>query len=56
MASLELGDKYLKTVLNFLGICNYTTIAAEFLDVIGIDVEAAVNKAIGEAKEAAASF
>lgn len=56
MASFEMGDKYLKNVLTFLGVCEYKTIAAEMLDVVGFDIEKEVNRAIAEAKEAAASF
>jgi FMN-dependent NADH-azoreductase len=56
MATLEMGDKYLRTILGFLGICDFTTIAAELLDVIGVDVEDILNKAISQAKEIAASF
>ncbi|MDF2566704.1 MAG: Acyl carrier protein phosphodiesterase [Oscillospiraceae bacterium] len=56
MATLEMGDKYLKNILGFLGICDYTTIAAEMLDVIGADVEDIINKAIKNAQEVAKSF
>lgn len=56
MASIELGDRYLKTILGFLGITDYTTIAAELLDVIGADVDGIVAKQIEQAKKAAAAF
>ena len=56
MATLEMGDKYLRTILGFLGICDFTTIAAEKLDVIGTDVEDVLNKAIQQAQQAAATF
>ncbi|RIE13501.1 FMN-dependent NADH-azoreductase [Candidatus Cryosericum hinesii] len=56
MATLEMGDKYLRTILGFLGICDFTTIAAEELDVIGTDVEDVLNKAIQQAQQAAATF
>jgi len=56
MASLEMGDKYLRTILGFLGICNFTTIAAELLDVIGVDVDSIVDKSIEQAQIAAATF
>jgi len=56
MASLEMGDKYLRTILGFLGITDFTTIAAENLDVIGVDVKAELNKAITKANEVAMSF
>ena len=56
MASLEMGDKYLRTILGFLGICNFTTIAAELLDVIGADVAGIVDLSKEEARSAAAAF
>ena len=56
MATLEMGDKYLRTILGFLGICNFTTIAAEMLDVIGADVDGIVNKSIEQAQIAARTF
>lgn len=48
-AEFEMGDRYIRTLLRFLGITDYTTISAENLDVIGMDVEAIVGKAIEEA-------
>lgn len=55
-ASWELGDKYLKTILGFLGITDYTTIAANSLDVVGVDKEAVISKAISEARQIAEKF
>ena len=55
-AAFEMGDRYLRTILGFLGITDVTTITAEALDVIGMDVAAVVGKAIEEAKKTAASF
>lgn len=55
-ASFEMGDKYLRTILGFLGITDFSTIAAEGLDVIGIDVDAIVGEAITSAKELAKKF
>jgi len=55
-AAYEMGDRYLRTILGFLGICNIQTIAAEMLDVIGVDAEAVVADTIEQAKTAAASF
>jgi FMN-dependent NADH-azoreductase len=55
-ASFEMGDRYLKTIFSFLGITDFTTIAANGLDVIGNDVEAIVGEAISSAKEAAKRF
>jgi FMN-dependent NADH-azoreductase len=55
-ASWEMGDKYLRTVMGFLGITDFTTISANSLDVIGTNVDAIVNKAIKEAEELAKTF
>ncbi|QAA34466.1 FMN-dependent NADH-azoreductase [Clostridium manihotivorum] len=55
-AAFEMGDRYLRTILGFLGITDFTTIAAEMLDVIGQDVDAIVGDAINKAKEAAKTF
>ncbi len=52
----EMGDRYLRTIFGFLGITDFTTIAAEGLDVSGIDVNAVVNNVIKEAQEAAKNF
>lgn len=56
MASFEMGDRYLRTILGFLGATDYTTIAANGLDVIGNDVDAIINNAITKAKEVAQTF
>lgn len=56
LSTLEMGDKYLRTILGFLGICDFTTIAAEKLDVIGTDVEEVLSKAIQQAQQAATTF
>jgi len=52
----EHGNSYIKTMLNFFGIEDYKCVSASKLDIIGMDVEAIVNKAIEEAKELAKSF
>lgn len=56
MADYEMGDRYLKTILGFLGITDYTTIAAENLDVVGQDVEAIIGNAIKQAEDLAKNF
>lgn len=53
---LEMGDKYLRTILGFLGIHDFNTIAAENLDIVGADVEGIVAEAINKANEAAKTF
>ena len=55
-ASFEMGDRYLRTILGFLGITDFTTISADGLDVIGNDVDAIIGKAIMEAKGKAKNF
>ncbi|MGD0340118.1 MAG: FMN-dependent NADH-azoreductase [Bacteroidales bacterium] len=56
LASWEMGDKYLRTILGFLGVTDFITIAVNSLDVIGQDVEALVNKAISKAQAVAKTF
>ncbi|CAA7600210.1 Flavoprotein-like domain [Acididesulfobacillus acetoxydans] len=56
MATLEMGDKYLRTILGFFGITDFTTIVAEMLDVIGVGIEDILNKTVSRAKEVAAIF
>ena len=41
-----MGDRYLKTIFGFMGITDFTTIAADKLDVIGEDVNAIVENTI----------
>jgi FMN-dependent NADH-azoreductase len=55
-SSYEMGDRYLRTILGFLGITDFITISADNLDVIGNDVDAIVSKAIKDAQEKAKSF
>lgn len=55
-AALEMGDRYIRTILGFLGITDYTVISANNLDIIGADVDAIVERAIREAENLAKSF
>ncbi|MPN57642.1 FMN-dependent NADH-azoreductase [bioreactor metagenome] len=55
-SNFEMGDRYLRTLMAFLGIRDFTTIDANGLDVIGNDVEAIVNDAISRAVDLAATF
>ncbi len=55
-AALEMGDKYLRNILGFLGITDYTTISADMLDIIGVDVEGVVANAMKQAEELAKTF
>lgn len=55
-ADFEMGDKYLRTIFGFLGITDYTTIAADGLDIVENDADAIVEKAMIKAKEIAKTF
>lgn len=55
-AAYEMADRYLRTVLGFLGICEIETIAAEGLDIQGADVGSIVEQAKTRAAEIAKSF
>jgi FMN-dependent NADH-azoreductase len=51
----EMGDKYLRTIFGFLGITDFTTIAADNMDV-GQDTETIIAGAITKAQELAQTF
>ncbi|MDF2820451.1 MAG: azoR2 [Clostridiales bacterium] len=55
-SSYEMGDRYLRTILGFLGITDFTTISAEELDVMGKDVDTILGNSITKAKEIANNF
>lgn len=55
-SNFEMGDRYLRTILGFLGITDFTTVSADNLDIMGQDVDAVVGKAINDAREKAKSF
>ncbi len=55
-SDFEMGDRYLRTLMGFLGIYDFTTISADGLDVIGNDVNAIVAEAIAKANDFAAVF
>ncbi|MGI6449490.1 MAG: FMN-dependent NADH-azoreductase [Desulfitobacteriia bacterium] len=52
----EMGDQYLRALFGFLGITDFTTIAAEMLDVVGTDVEGKLAEAIKKAQDKARNF
>ncbi|MBD7911908.1 MULTISPECIES: NAD(P)H-dependent oxidoreductase [Clostridium] len=52
----EMGDRYIRTILSFFGIEDIQTIAAENLDILGVDVEKNVNEGIDKARIIAQSF
>lgn len=55
-SAYEMGDRYLRTIFAFFGITDFTTISADNLDVMGIDVEAILGNAIKDAQEKAKNF
>lgn len=55
-SNFEMGERYLRTLLGFLGVVDFETIAADGLDVEGNDVQAIVNEAIGKAEALAEKF
>lgn len=55
-AAFEMGDRYLRTIFGFFGIADFTTIAADKLDVIGEDVELILENVINEAQKIAKEF
>ena len=54
--SYEMDGIYLRTMLNFFGVQDVETIAAENLDVAGQDVDKIVEDSISKAKEVAKNF
>lgn len=56
-AAFEMGDRYVKTILGFMGIEEVSTLSTELTGVLqGADLEASVNRSIEEVKKAAQSF
>jgi len=55
-SAYEMGDRYLRTIFGFFGITDFTTIAADGLDVIGNDVDKILEEALKDAKEQAINF
>lgn len=55
-AQYEMADRYLRTILGFLGISDIRTIAAEGLDLQGADARAIVDRTKKEAETVAKTF
>ncbi|WP_411169959.1 FMN-dependent NADH-azoreductase [Clostridium sp. MB05] len=55
-SQFEMGERYLRTILAFFGIKDVKSLAAESLDVYGMDVEKILSDTISEAKEIAKEF
>lgn len=54
--NLEMGERYVRTLLDFYGINDVESITAENLDVMGVDVEGILNKAMDKAVNIAKKF
>lgn len=54
--NIEMGERYIRTLLNFYGITDIESVTAENLDVMGVNVEEVVNKAIEKAVNLAKEF
>ncbi len=56
MESLEMADKYLRNILGFMGISDYTTIATDRLDIITEDTDALLKGTKDKAAKVALTF
>lgn len=56
MKDFEMGERYMKVILAFLGITNFKSIVAEGVDMSSIDTNKAVEDAIEKAKTLARNF
>lgn len=54
--SIEMDDRYLRTILGLFGVKDVTTIPVEGVDILGIDVVAKVNEAKEIAKNVVSEF
>ena len=54
--SLEMADKYLRNIFGFMGITDFTTIAADRLDVITEDTDKLLQEATNKAVKVAEAF
>lgn len=53
MESLEMADRYLRNIFGFMGVTDFTTVAADRLDVITENTDLILNNAIEEAEKVA---
>lgn len=56
MSNFEFGERYVKTILNFLGVTNYSAIFADGVDITGADIKQIVNTAVEKAQNLAEIF
>ncbi|WAM32723.1 NAD(P)H-dependent oxidoreductase [Caldicellulosiruptor naganoensis] len=55
-SDFEMANRYLKTILGFMGVEDFQTITAQRLDIVGEDVEKIMFTALKEAEEIAKRF
>ncbi len=55
-SDFEMGDRYLRTIMGFFGITDFTTIASETLDVVGSDVKGILEDSVSKAQAVAKDF
>ena len=55
-SDFEMANRYLKTILGFMGVVDFQTITAQRLDIVGEDVEKIISNALKEAEEIAKRF
>ncbi|ADQ46597.1 NAD(P)H dehydrogenase (quinone) [Caldicellulosiruptor kronotskyensis 2002] len=55
-SDFEMANRYLKTILGFMGVEDFQTITAQRLDIVGEDVEKIISNALKEAEEIAKGF
>lgn len=55
-SQFEMGERYLRTILSFFGIKDIKSVAAENLDVVGVDIDKILSDTIEEAKKIAKEF
>ncbi|GAA0721114.1 FMN-dependent NADH-azoreductase [Clostridium malenominatum] len=57
MKDYEMGERYLKTILGFMGVTDFTTISSELTNVLqGEELDKSINESIEEAKKFASRF
>lgn len=56
MSDFEMANRYVNTILSFMGVEDIKTIAAQRLDIQGEDVQKIMSEALKEAEEVAKSF
>ncbi|WP_054742048.1 FMN-dependent NADH-azoreductase [Cellulosilyticum ruminicola] len=55
-AQFEMGERFIRAILNFYGLSDIQSVAAENVDLQGADVEAILSEAVNKAKQIAQQF